>query len=109
MLHFSDTVEQRYIDGKCIIGKWRRRDGFIYLSSELLEIFFEAKQDFSVSDLLAIGFSVQSVFGLIYEGFLEIIAIGSTPLLEASHEQRITFNYGNRFNQLKWYGYYDAD
>jgi hypothetical protein len=105
----SNVVVQKCIKGKNISGKWRRRDGIIYLSDPFLQKISECTGDFSISDALLQGGSLPSLFELICEGFLEITVAGNGISLDCSGKARIEFNYGNKFNELKWHGYYDAD
>ena len=91
-----------------IVARWRRRDGLVYISNEESSILFEArKEPHTVEQMLEIGINTNTLFDLINEGFLDVSDFVNDEQLAYEGESQIHFTYGNRFNSLKWYGYYD--
>lgn len=90
------------------VGKWRRRDAYISLNGNdgkyIIDIISSNK---TVKQLLDNGLNTNTIFELINEGFLEIVFDGNEPILDYEGNILISFNYGDKFNSLKWYGYYD--
>jgi len=90
-----------------LMGKWRRRDGFVYFDNNFSEKLIFRQTEIPMEYLLNNGFTPQFVFDLVNEGFLEIVTLGEGDIVRYSEEPHFGFVYGNKFNQLKWYGYYD--
>ena len=64
-------------------------------------------RSFNPLELIAVGLNTNTLYELINEGVLELINDNPEGILDYEGENKIVFNYGNRFNSLKWYGYYD--
>ena len=91
-----------------IISKWRRRDGIVYLKDKYAELIMQlVGRSFNPLELIAVGLNTNTLYELINEGVLELINDNPEGILDYEGENKIVFNYGNRFNSLKWYGYYD--
>lgn len=111
VLSLSDAVVDIYEGSGCgyIIAKWRRRDGIIFIKGEIASKIKSCFNSISVNDALNLGFNSDTIFDLIDEGFITITESGSGMPLKYENSSQVDFCYGNRFNSLRWYGYYDAD
>ena len=98
-----------YDINKSIMGKWRRRDCFIYFTGEYAKIIYSKFNNITVDEAIKLGFNTDTIFDLINEGFLDFSEYGNGMQLNYCNENQIEFVYGNKFNELKWYGYYDAN
>ncbi len=108
IVSLSDVVV--YINEKeCILAKWRRRDGIIYIRGEIALRIKSYFNNVPVKDVLDLGFTLDTIFNLINEGFVRIIKNGAGTPLEYNNSSQVDFFYGNKFNKFKWYGYYDAN
>lgn len=90
-----------------IIGRWRRRDGFIYIKGNLAIFLSKFKEKVSINEFFNYGLNTNSIYELINEGFIEIFNEKNGVKLDYTGNVIFNFNYGNKFNQFKWYGYYD--
>ena len=105
MLKLSDCVVIDETNN--IIGRWRRRDGIIYIKGNLASFLMKIKEDTNINEFFNFGLNTNSIYKLINEGFLEIFNYENGIKLDYTGDDIIDFNYGNKFNKLKWYGYYD--
>ena len=93
-----------------IVGKWRRRDGIVYIKDKCADLVINLVGKFyNPVELSALGLNTSTLFELINEGFLDLINEKPEGLMPYDGDCLIEFNYGNRFNSLKWYGYYDIN
>lgn len=91
-----------------IACRWRRRDGIVYLKDSNADLVMKLSgRNFTPIDLINLGLNTNTLFELINEGILELENHNPEDVLPYEGENMIEFNYGNRFNFLKWYGYYD--
>ncbi|MBO5144312.1 MAG: radical SAM protein [Lachnospiraceae bacterium] len=91
-----------------VISKWRRRDGIVFLKDNNAEMIMKLEgRSFTPVELIALGLNTNTLYELINEGILELTNDNPEEILPYEGENVIEFNYGNRFNSLKWYGYYD--
>jgi hypothetical protein len=109
ILRLGRSVVEVKTKDSAIIGKWRRRDGFVYFKDHFAKILCNATSEISMEYMLKNGLTAQFIFDFISEGFLEILRSGQGVALRYSDETHFDFIYGNKFNRLKWYGYYDND
>jgi len=91
-----------------ILSRWKRREGIVFLHGDKAELVYKSFDNAFVADVLNEGFTTGDIFNLINEGFVQISNNGAMEVLEYSNRNTIEFTQGNRFNSLKWYGYYDA-
>lgn len=92
-----------------IVCRWRRRDGIVFLKDDSADLVIKlAGRIYTSIDLINLGLNTNTLFELINEGILELDnSDNGGEILPYEGENVIKFNYGNRFNSLKWYGYYD--
>lgn len=93
---------------KHIVCRWRRRDGIVYLKGKSADFIINLiGGDFSPGELMHLGMNTNTLFELVNEGIMELENVSPKELLPYEGECEFEFYYGNRFNSLKWYGYYD--
>jgi len=107
MFRIGSSVMQVKTKDSFLMGKWRRRDGFVYFENYFSEKLIYQQTEIPMEYLLNNGFTAQFVFDLVNEGFLKIVMPGKGDIVRYSEEPHFSFVYGNKFNHLKWYGYYD--
>jgi hypothetical protein len=90
-----------------VLGRWRRRNAFVYFYGHFAEILSNSNDDISIEYLLKNDITTQFIFDLVNEGFLEISIAGTGNILQYSGKNQFDFIYGNKFNRMRWYGYYD--
>ena len=96
-------------ESNTVLGRWKRNDGIVYLQGSMAELVYETFKNAIVSDLLDIGLTTDDLYELINEGFVQICKPGVMEIMEYSNQNSIDFIYGNKFNDLKWYGYHDTN
>ena len=94
---------------KAVLGKWRRRDCFVYFIGMYAELVNDKFKNLSVKEAMELGFTTNTIYDLLNEGFIDIVNYGDGKQLKYYADNQIKFVYGNKFNELKWYGYYDAN
>lgn len=114
-LRLSKCVVCGNLCGEFILGKWRRRDGFLYITGHVVGILSSLTSAQSVENILAYGITSNTLYALLEEEFLELSeqqpeksGKQDSPLNRSGNLQ-VSFQYGNTFNKMRWYGYYDMD
>jgi len=93
-----------------IVCRWRRRDGIVFLSgNDANSLIKLLNRDTTVEEMVRMGFNTNTIYELINEGFIDLHHKTKQIKVEYEGDTLLSFEYGNRFNQLKWYGYYDND
>lgn len=108
-LKLSGSVVYSKTNSESILGRWRRRDCFVYFTGDFAEYIFNNFNQITVEKAVKVGYTTDTLYELINEGFLEFFNYGEGVALPYNDNEQIEFVYGNKFNQLKWYGYYDAN
>lgn len=103
-LHESVVIDY----DNCIVCRWRRRDGIVFLKDRYAKLVIQlVGHIFYPEELMSLGMNTNTLYELINEGILEVINENPENILSYEGENKMVFNYGNRFNSLRWYGYYD--
>lgn len=108
-LRLSDLVVFISEENNAILARWRRKDGIVYLQGETAKSVYAMRNNTTVADILKNGLTVDDLYELVNEGFLCIYKNGVMGTLEYSNQNTIELIFGNKFNDLKWYGYYDSN
>lgn len=109
LLSLSDSVVYSQTNNISILSRWRRRDCFVYFTGDFAEYIFNNFKEITVEEAMQVGYTTDTLYELINEGFLEFVNYGEGVALPYNDDNQIEFVYGNKFNKLKWYGYYDAN
>lgn len=104
----SKYVVQDIIDNTIYIGRWRRRDGIVYIKGNDAKIILEKIINRTVREIISLGITSNTIFNLIDKGIIEAINGNSSKQINYTGEQQIMFFYGNELTKNKWYGFYDA-
>lgn len=109
VLRLSRNVQSGFIHGRRILGRWRRRDGIVYIADDDVDIVLTKIVGFPVQDVICSGITTNTLFDLIDEGFLEIDRNGGVDCKVYNGRHQIAFHYGMEFSKMHWYGYYDMN
>lgn len=108
VLHISNLVVAGKIGKEEILGKWRRRDGVIFIQGSDVHCLKEKINNKRVSEAIGSGISASTVFKLLDEDFITFDDADGERV-ECSGEQQFHFSYGLAFSNMHWYGYYDVN
>jgi len=96
-------------ESNTILARWKRKYGIVFLQGETAELVYELFNNAIVLDIVNKGFTIDDLYELINNGFVQIINTGVMDIIEYSERNTIQFIYGDKFNDSKWYGYHDSN
>lgn len=109
LIKISENVVISYVLEQHILGRWRRRDGIVYIEGEFVDILVKLGDEFKVFEALEQGFSIDDIYDMLDEGILIRKTTGKGQEVNRKGYNRVILHYGHAFASLKWYGYYDMD
>lgn len=109
VLSLSPNMLRGKFNNSLVIGKWRRRDGLVYIGEKWVTVIDKLGKEFTVAELLSYDFSAADIYELLNEDMLVRVTVGKSSPVKDSTTRNVFLHYGNAFTHLKWYGYHDMD